>query len=319
MLNGNNRHFLQPAVSVIVPVYNTEVYLEQCFDSLRAQTLKEIEIIVIDDGSTDNSGSICDCYSIKDRRFTVIHKKHEGLAAARNEGIEKAKADYIMFVDSDDWVEPEFCEEPFCVAEASGAELVLFQSKKHGNMGKKHVKSFQREGIAAKADVLTKLWLLTGESPWNKMYHRKLFDEIRYPVGRLCEDSAVTYRLVYKANTIVLLNKCLYHYHRYRPGSISSNRSVELMQDYFSFEFKRIDDLKRWGYDYMHEQARIAVSYLAIIGRNMELSERCDKILREYNHFKESSLFFRHKFMIHMYRISPRIFDIVSILTRKRI
>lgn len=101
-----------PKVSVIVPVYNVEPYLRQCLDSIVSQTLKDIEIILIDDGSTDGSGEICDEYKREDHRIRVIHKVNEGLSAARNDGIDASTAPYIMFVDGDDWVEPEFCETP---------------------------------------------------------------------------------------------------------------------------------------------------------------------------------------------------------------
>ena len=103
----------EPKVSVIVPIYNVEAYLPRCLDSLRRQTLSHIEIILIDDGSSDGCGEIAARYAREDGRFRVIHQANAGLSAARNRGIELASAPYLMFVDSDDWVEPDFCRIPF--------------------------------------------------------------------------------------------------------------------------------------------------------------------------------------------------------------
>ena len=106
-----------PKVSVIVPIYKVKPFLRQCIDSIINQTLKDIEIILVDDGSVDGEAEICDEYAIHDKRIKVIHKNNEGLSAARNDGLDQATAPYIMFVDSDDWVEPEFCELPYTAGE----------------------------------------------------------------------------------------------------------------------------------------------------------------------------------------------------------
>ncbi len=117
---------MKPLVSVIVPVYKVEPYLERCLDSLLNQTLKEIEIIIIDDGSPDRCGQICDAYAARDDQFRVVHQENRGLSAARNVGIEMAQADYLMFVDSDDWVHPDYCRLPYEAAVEHGVELVIF-------------------------------------------------------------------------------------------------------------------------------------------------------------------------------------------------
>ena len=117
-----------PKVSVIIPVYNVESYLRKCVDSIIGQTLINIEIILVDDGSTDRSGSICDEYRRQDGRIQVIHKANGGLSSARNVGIDAASAPYIMFLDSDDWAEPGFCEIPYDAAVDTNSDLVIFQT-----------------------------------------------------------------------------------------------------------------------------------------------------------------------------------------------
>lgn len=114
-----------PLVSVIIPVYNAEDYLPACLDSLLCQTLTEIEILLIDDGSTDGSGRICDACAAKDARIRVIHQENQGVSRARNQGIEHAAGEYILLVDSDDWAEPTLCEQLYMAAEAHHADLCI--------------------------------------------------------------------------------------------------------------------------------------------------------------------------------------------------
>lgn len=307
-----------PKVTVIVPVYNVEAYLERCLGSLQNQTLKDIEIILIDDGSKDFSGHICDLFASKDSRFKVIHKNNEGLSAARNDGIDFSLSDYIMFVDSDDWVEPDFCEVPYNVAKETGADLIIFQFSRCGKKSIRKQKPFPKIGVTSKKDVLTWLWCLTGEAAWNKMYQKKLFDGVRYPVGRLCEDNAITHRLIYNAKCIFLLNKNLYFYREYRPDSITNHRSYKLVEDYIYFNLRRIDDLKKWGYAYKGEEKRIALWYLVTMGRKAELSDRFDKVLKNNKSFSKNTPQ-RYKVMYWLYCFLPSFFDLISFLSKKRV
>lgn len=314
------RNKIPPLVSVIVPVYNTEDYLIQCLDSLKGQLLSNIEIILIDDGSTDGSGYICDRYVEEDPSFKVIHKTNEGLSAARNDGLRIAVADYIMFVDSDDWVDSSFCKSPFFVAIENNAELVAFLYTKHGKRFSRRQASFPKEGLTSKQEMLTSLWQITEGFAWNKLYHRKLFDqeELRYPKGYLCEDLAVTHRIIHNANNIYVLNEFLYHYRSCRPGSITNNRSAKLLHDSLQFHFKRIEDLKQWGYEYETELERVALLYLVIMGRDNKLSYKCDAIIRESNSFSDTTISLKWRLMFRLYRFWPKLFDFVSISMGKR-
>ena len=308
----------KPKVSVIVPVYNTEQYLVQCLNSICGQSLSEIEVIVIDDGSTDNSSLICDSFAERDSRFKIIHKNNEGLSAARNCGIDIARADYIMFVDSDDYVSPNFCEVPYKIMEKTGADITIFQFMKYG--GKRaFTKSFPIEGITPKKDVLTWLWRYTWAAAWNKIYRKSLFDGIKYPVGHLYEDDAITHRIVYKADSIFISNECLYYYRNSRTGSITNTKSKTLMIDYFTSRFNRVTDLKRWGYDYKNEQLIVALSYLAIMGRHEKLSTMCDSIVKNSEMKWGNAVPWKHSLLLWTYHISPILFDIISICTGRRI
>lgn len=229
-------------ISVIVPVYNVEPFLPRCLNSLRNQSLEDIEILLVDDGSTDASGVICDEYALKDPRIRVIHKPNEGLSAARNEGISKSVSPYIMFVDSDDWVEPGFCEKPYVTAIRSEADVVIFDSciEKNGKIQKR-----EKNKPTGIVDAETAL-RFGGNVAWNKLYQREVFNNICYPKGKAYEDVAVTYKILFSAKRIVMIPDTLYYW-VYRKGSITNCRSSRYKRDAFMISLQRAKDLKSYG------------------------------------------------------------------------
>ena len=215
-------------ITVIVPIYNVEPYLRKCVDSILNQTYKNIEIILVDDGSTDSCGKICDSYADKDKRITVIHKENGGLSDARNAGIEIIKGKYVTFIDSDDWIEPTYVEQLYKIlvendADLSVCDLYYIDSKNHlynspATDGKVFI--WNREEALLKLLSDNKM----GTSAWGKLYKTKYFKEegIRYPKGKLYEDIPVTYEILLEADRIVYGNYALYNYF-VRPQSISSS------------------------------------------------------------------------------------------------
>lgn len=294
-------------ISIVVPVYNTVAYLKQCFDSLANQTWKDIEIIIIDDGSTDGSASFCDAYAEKDKRFRVFHKVNEGLASARNDGIALSQGEYILFLDSDDWVELDLCEKVCGVVLEHNVDLVIFQYYRYLKNDKITKKApFPREGIVSKDDLLNAYWPYVDVVAWNKLYKRELFDGIQYPVGCLCEDNAVTYRLVYKANHIYCMNAWLYHHRRFRPESIMNTKCEKLYSDQFEFEFQRLNDLKQWGYNTANDEINFAIRYLKVMGRQAKWSDQCETILRLSN-----SLSWKQRITYAVYRYASWLFELI--------
>lgn len=230
-------------ISVIVPVYNVEPYLEKCLDSILAQSYHNIEIILINDGSTDRSRAICEVYQKKDKRIRFFDNENHGLAATRNFGVEHAHGDWIMFVDSDDWVDPDFCKIPYSVAIENNADMVIFELlivEKDGRLKdeRKIVTGFSNSQIAVEYGR---------NAAWNKLYKRELFDTIRYPEGRLFEDIATTYKLVYKAKRIVMLDTPLYYYRR-REGSISFGKKYHMTREWYISIVQRYNGLLCLGY-----------------------------------------------------------------------
>lgn len=304
-----------PLISIIVPVYNTAPFLKQCLDSLKNQTFNDIEIVLVDDGSTDGSSSICDEYAVNDSRFVVLHKKNEGLAAARNDGIKISQAEYLLFVDSDDWVELVLCECVYNLAIDKNADIVVFQYYRYWKENKQTKKEpFPIEGFLSREKILTTHWTYTSVVAWNKLYRRKLFSGIKYPVGHLCEDNAVTYKLVIKSSKIYCSNAYLYHHRNYRPESIMNNRSKRLYEDQFCYEFQRLDDLKQLNLCIGNEDVNLAFSYLLLFGRQGKISEKCTQIIED-----TKNLPWRRRMLFFIYRLTPHLFNQLMILIGKRI
>lgn len=214
-----------PLISVIVPVYKVEEYLARCVDSILGQTYRNLEILLVDDGSPDRCGAICDEYAARDSRIRVIHKENGGLSSARNAAIDVARGEYIGFVDSDDWIEPETYEALL--------EMALQENVKLACGGRFDVSSKTGEktpGLCPpKREVISGeelcgrifTWDNVDSAAWDKLYHRSLFREIRYPLGKICEDIPTTYRIALDAGRVGMLNRPVYNYF-HRPGSITA-------------------------------------------------------------------------------------------------
>lgn len=231
----NGRDFMCK-LSIIVPIYNVEKYLERCLNSILTQTFKDFELILVDDGSPDNCGKICDYYLHLDSRIKVIHKKNGGLSSARNAGLEIAKGEYIGFVDSDDWIDETMYDTLYNIAKENYADIVQCKFRKiYENIHENGVKS-NKITIVNKFEALNDL-IKYGEMhvqsvvTWNKIYRRTLFNDIRFPNGKTHEDEFTTYKLFYKSNKIVLTDNELYYY-RQVPNSIMNTKFNKKRLDY---------------------------------------------------------------------------------------
>lgn len=201
-------------ISVIVPVYNVEQYLSRCVDSLLAQTYHNLEIILVDDGSTDNSGAICDLYSKKDKRISVIHKKNGGLSDARNVGIDLANGSYIGFVDSDDWIAQNMLETLLHNMIYYEADVSICRFKFTADEKEKEVAVQNETRIYDKYQAIDAMFIdkVFASHACNKLYKAHLFDNIRFPIGKIYEDQFTTYKIIWAANKIVYTNKQCYYY-----------------------------------------------------------------------------------------------------------
>lgn len=220
-------------VSIIVPVYNVEKYLERCLDSLINQTFKDIEIICIDDGSIDNSGKILDEYAAKDSRIKVIHQNNAGLSVTRNNGMKIASGNYINFVDSDDWIDLNFIEKLYDAAKRNNADIAVSDCLRIGNGRTKHRLNITKEVIAfnfqEKFDLCKQK---RHPSATNKLYRVDILtsNNIFFPEGKFCEDKIFTCKAIFYAKSVVGIPGTYYYYYR-RPGSIVKTYSKKIQED----------------------------------------------------------------------------------------
>ena len=219
-----------PIISVSVPVYNVEPYLRQCVDSILAQTFTDFELILVDDGSPDNCGAICDEYAEKDRRIHVIHQANGGLSAARNAGLDwmfaNSTSRYVTFIDSDDMVDENYLEKLLAALEENDADISVCDMLSFCN-DEDVLKMAGNDNVSTAMsgrEACLSIYRMDGKVPvmaWGKIYKTNLFKDIRYPVGMVHEDDATTPELFYKSKTVILTNDILYFY-RQREGSITN-------------------------------------------------------------------------------------------------
>ncbi len=216
-----------PLVSIIVPVYQVKAYISECVESLLAQTYTNLEILLVDDGSTDGSGAVCDEYAVRDSRVRVVHQENQGAAGARNAGLDLASGEYVAFVDSDDVIAPAYVKELFLLLKKYQADIAACaygrdQLRETGDTGELCMSS---EQMLRQWHGKYKRWETI---PWNKLYNRAVFEgggkggSIRFPVGRRHEDVLISHLLINNAEKVALTKKVLYCY-RTRSGSCSTN------------------------------------------------------------------------------------------------
>ena len=245
-------------ISVIVPVYNVEEYLPRCVESILAQTYGNLEILLVEDGTKDNSGAICDAYARQDHRVKVIHKENGGLSSARNAGIDVAKGEYLSFVDSDDWIEPDTYERMMAAAKKYGVRLVCAgRYDVSSDTGEKRKGLCPpREEVISGEELVRRIfhWENIDSAAWDKLYHRSLFSSIRYPLGMICEDVPTTYRIALDAGQAAMLPCPVYNYY-HRPGSITT-ASVSPKTFHFSRHTAEIYPYIRDNYPEIKDHAR---------------------------------------------------------------
>lgn len=232
-------------LSVIVPVYNIERYLPQCLDSILAQTFADIELIVVDDGSTDQSGKICDEYAQKDSRIVVIHKKNGGLADARNAGLDVISGEYVGFVDSDDWIRPQMYETLLSHQEKTNAEVVACKLHFFSDDGNTNEvwPQIEQDYIYSRNDFINHFFpdikRSIMPSVCNKIFKRSVFKTIRFPIGKRYEDAYIQLDIYDAVKMIAVINEPLYEY-RKRSGSITDQVSYDHYLDQLAFSVRHL-------------------------------------------------------------------------------
>ena len=283
-------------ISVIVPVYNVEAYIRQCIDSLISQTFRDLEILLVDDGSTDGCGGICDKYAADDSRVRVIHKLNGGISSARNAGLDAATGEYIGFVDSDDWIEPRMFEvlHDNIVSAAADISVCAFW---HEYTSKTMPDCGIGESVL-RGDKMSQIRLSRGfgNTVWNKLFRRRCWEKIRFPLSRNYEDVATVYKIFMQSGTIVGSSERLYHYRR-RAGSITTTPSMKNLNDHWLAHLEKFECINAFvlgsgeemnGENWLRREAAVAAvrPFRWLYGipkkeRDYGIPEAASKFLRE--------------------------------------
>lgn len=306
---------MNATVSIIVPVYNVEKYLEKCINSILNQTYKEIEVILVDDGSTDSSGTICDMYGEKDNRIVVMHQKNGGLSSARNSGIEICSGQWISFVDSDDMVVPEYIEILLRACIENGATIAQGKSTVENVLIKKGVRT----------DVMTGREMLLSNkfsvSSCCKLYHREIFDEFRFRIGIIYEDYELIYKIFYEQSKVVFVETELYIITE-REGSITRQKfqenrliMIELIEE--KIDYFRVRDEKKLEDMALKEYYGILLSFYNLVTglHGAKIYQKCiiQKYRRSIRDFtKISDLKIKTKMILWICYLLPSIWGMIS-------
>ena len=251
---------MEGRISVIVPAYNVETYLQRCVDSILRQTYPHLEVILVDDGSTDGTGALCDALAGLDGRIQVIHKPNGGLSDARNRGLDAATGEYIAFVDSDDWIDPAMYETLVRVLCQERVDLVVCEATR------------VRDGAACRRQGTGEVFSLDCQramemliqdrrfhgNAWNKLYARRLWDRVRFPVGRCYEDVHIMHEIYDLCERIAFVDEGLYYYFQ-RDGSIVHAAQLRPYLDFVHGALARYEYLLR-----RHPEMRARASALVL-------------------------------------------------------
>ncbi len=326
MDNEKKEHF----VSVIVPVYKVEQFLDRCIISLLTQTLSDFELILVDDGSPDRCGSICDAYADKDKRVRVIHQDNKGLSGARNSGIAVAKGEYICFVDSDDMVTRDYLKTLLSCMQDTGADIVECRRiDVYDNAIPNHQKEKKEVCLCSAKEAMKMLILNNGfsQTVWNKMYRKAIIADVVFPEGKLHEDEFFTWKVVIRAKKIAIVKQPLYYYF-HREGSIMETFSEKRL-NFFEARYERHHYIEEYMTEYSNiSKDSIAFPAILILQRivslrDKQLLERTYPIIRQYYNlskftFSEVMNFkFRKGVWYFLANISPLLSARVRYLLRR--
>ena len=243
-----------PKLSIIVPIYNVEKYLPRCIESILNQTFREFELILINDGSTDNCKEICEKYKKIDSRIIVVNKKNGGVSSARNFGIDISRGEYIGFVDPDDFIDANMYEILFNTANSYNSDMVICDYYKVSEYDIKKYEEIQlnNKGIIVEninnIDAIERI-LTVGEKfivAWNKIYKRRLFENLRYNEGMIYEDEFLAHRILYRCNKVSIINSSLYYYVQRKGSIVNSTFSSKKFDKVYAIK-DRVDFLKDKG------------------------------------------------------------------------
>lgn len=323
---------MEPLVSIVFPVYNVYPYIRESIDSIIGQTYKNLEIIIVDDGSSDGSSDICEEYAAKDPRIRFIRQANKGVSAARNVGLDEFTGDYLAFLDSDDVFEKEFVEKAVASIISEDVDMVVCKSatyvttEKLGSSDPVDIVPVTEPGVYDRDYVIQSLFDETFKViVWNKLYKRELWDGIRFPDGHVFEDVEIMYRLCCKCSKVSILPGVL-HLHRKRPNSITTLYTKNSIDDAILAALRTEDFVRQNTPDIFSEEQlqqfdhrivkRLIVHYLQSKNIKDEGKKEYRKNLRNRifeagKKYGTDYLSFHVKVAYNMVRICPWLLDLI--------
>ena len=265
-----------PAVSIIVPVYNVEKYLRECLDSILNQTFKDFELILIDDGSKDKSGEICDEYAKIYNNITVVHQKNQGQAAARNNGVKISEADWIMFVDSDDVIHPDLLQFLYKAAKESNSGMAVTERFKSETILDDFFRQYTFE-YAVKKTIPEKLEEFYDNkqfyywAPFPSIIKKNVAQSVPFPEGRIYEDNAVGCQLLYYANSLAVVPYCMYFYRENPSGTMNQPLNEKKLDYLWALE----EQIK--FYEELHYEKMCKKITSELLGSTLFYYNQCEK------------------------------------------
>ena len=297
-----------PKISIVVPIFNVENYLQRCIDSIINQTYINIEIILVNDGSTDSCFKICEKYAKQDARILVIDKKNGGLGSARNAGIEKMTGDYVAFVDSDDCLDSFFIEKLFSLLKLHDADIAVCGFcgfAKENELNKKKKRKIVTKTLDSNNSLKNMFrWDGIGWTAWNKLYKASLFDLVRYEEGVYSEDMATTYKLYFQSTKVVWTNEPLYYYFHREDGIMRSKPpkryrdEMIIIKQMISFFDENIEQLSSYPKAFC---GKIALNNLIALRKSdsyVDIQQYCILSLKDYWKITMKSNFVRVKYKL---------------------
>lgn len=319
-----------PEISIIVPVYKVEEYLRECLDSILRQTFSNFELILVDDGSPDSSGVICDQYANLDERIRVIHQKNGGHSAARNAGLDIAEGKYISFIDGDDCVPDWMLEELHQVIKKYDVDMVKGRHQRFvDDIGE--VDQYDANVYIMDTEQAIKNFLCEAYSSekkinvavWDGLYRREIFDNIRFPFGLIYEDGYVTPQILLKSNKIAIYNKIIYFYRRNPNGTMAQGITKHSLQSLSDWEFLHylITDrfpqygnitCKKWIYKYL-EMYKYLQTHKELDNNGETLRKIRKELLKNYQCFQKNGIPKKVLRELKLFAIFPKIAELMKI------
>lgn len=304
-----------PVISVIVPVYKVEQFIDRCVDSILSQTFSDFELFLVDDGSPDKCGEICDEYAKKDDRIIVIHKENGGLSDARNVAIDVAKGDYLIFIDSDDYVSDNHLESLYTALKETDSDMAVanITSFSDEKIDEEFYKPTESRKVLSGKEVFSTIYQPCAQA---KLYKRSLFDGIRYPVGRLYEDTFIYHDILARVNSLVLTGINTYYYLVRRDSIMHQEYKLAFTDIVDSIEL-RIKKLEELGLQDLADDnrefiySRVAVAYTNLDSSVPENKRRLEEIMEiyrsEYPKLMKSTNNSKQKFRYWLLKNNPNL------------